>query len=95
MATYVGNGKTEQVSPGTESPNLLTTVEADSEPIDYKYVNALPRSVLCCVCEKVLRNPVQSTCGERSCESCFKSMLRFVVRGEIHFHMPPIRWSLI
>ena len=42
----------------------------------YEYVFDPPHSVRCCVCGGVLHNPIQTSCGERSCEECYKELLK-------------------
>ena len=44
-------------------------------------VNGYQESFRCPHCEKLLREAVQTKSGDRLCESCFKSIARYVFVG--------------
>jgi hypothetical protein len=41
-----------------------------------KAVGGAPRGLLCSACGELLTEPIQSSCGERYCEQCFKTLVK-------------------
>jgi hypothetical protein len=41
-----------------------------------KAVNDVPSALLCTACGELLAEPIQSTCGERFCQNCFKALVK-------------------
>ena len=55
--------------------------ECDGEPriggYDVVFVDELPPGQICPVCLLAMRNPVQTVCGHRFCESCLFESFRY------------------
>jgi len=59
-----------------EKKTLINTAQ-DGYSLE-TFPQPLHEKFLCTICEKVLRDPVQSCCGHLFCRSCIESDIRFV-----------------
>ena len=67
--------------------NTKTTyVEGQGQPTKWKLqpVNGVPSALLCSACGGLLVEPIQSTCGERFCQECFKAIVKYgILVGDV------------
>eukprot|EP00118_Oscarella_pearsei_P028968 m.3372 g.3372 ORF g.3372 m.3372 type:complete len:596 (+) comp9316_c0_seq1:400-2187(+) len=50
------------------------TIKFDESKL--RFVRRLPLSLQCCVCQEMLADPVQTSCGQRMCQACFKDLFK-------------------
>lgn len=43
-----------------------------------KLVSNIPSGLLCSACGELLKEPIQTICGERFCQECFKAIVKYV-----------------
>lgn len=54
--------------------SLTTSVSLQQTPLGNPNFLKLDRKYVCLICNKVLRDPVQTPCGHRFCENCANSL---------------------